>query len=141
MPDPTSTDEWLRLDAQHRRVAEILRDDRVAASQAHWHAGMAIECALKAYIMNAEGLNGWPSRESRPELYTHDLRELLEASGIVPRASDPVAPAWSLVLQWDRNQGYDPKPMPRRVARSFVEAAFGPAGVVTWIRASLKNDL
>jgi hypothetical protein len=41
------------------------------------------------------------------------------------------------VLQWDRGQGYDPSPMPRKVARSMIEAAFGDNGVVTWIRKTL----
>jgi hypothetical protein len=141
MADPQSTDEWLRLVRQHERVARIICDDKIAASQAHWHAGIAIECALKAYIMHVQRFNGWPSKESRPDLYTHDLRELLKISGISLRSSDPVAPAWALVLQWDRNQGYEPKPMPRKVARSFLDAAFGQNGVVTWIRFSLKTDI
>ena len=141
MADPQSTHEWLRLARQHERVARLICDDKIAASQAHWHAGLAIECALKAYIMHVERLNGWPAKESRPDPYTRNLRELPRTSGIALRGSDPVAPAWALVLRWDCNQGCDPKPMPRKVARSFLDAAFGQNGVVTWIRSSLTIDL
>lgn len=84
-----------------------------------------------------ERLNRWPDRGARGELYTHDLRKLLEISGIDQSTRDPIGPSWAVVLQWDREQGYDPAPMPRKVARSMVEAAFGEKGVVTWIRKTL----
>ncbi len=48
-----------------------------------------------------------------------------------------LGPSWKVVLDWDRNQGYDPNPMPRKVARSMIEAAFGQEGVVTWIKEAL----
>ena len=137
MTDPTSADEWLALSRQHEASAKLLCENKVAAAQGMFHAGLSVECALKAYIMRRERLNGWPSKPTRPELYTHDLRKLTAIAGINLTPSDPVAPAWHVLLQWDRNQGYDPKPMPRRVARSFVEAAFGTLGVVTWLRANL----
>jgi hypothetical protein len=115
----------------------LLAESRVAAAQAYSHAGFAVECALKAYIMWKGRLNGWPDRDSRPELYTHDLRKLVGIAGIQLSTIDPIGPSWKVVLDWDRNQAYDPNPMPRRVARSMVEAAFGQKGVVTWIREIL----
>ena len=111
--------------------------DRVAAPQALFHVGFAAECALKALIMSRERLNGWPSKASREELYTHDLRVLARIAGVNLSATDIHAPSWHLVLQWDRNQGYDPQRMPRKVAKNWVEAAFGPDGVVTWIKLTL----
>lgn len=115
----------------------MLAEDRGAAAQAYSHVGFATECALKAYIMWSKGLNSWPDKGSRPELYTHDLRKLVEIAGIELRTTDPIGPSWATVLQWDRGQGYDPNPMPRKVARSMIEAAFGEEGVVTWIRRTL----
>jgi hypothetical protein len=102
-----------------------------------FHAGSGVEAALKAYIMRQERLNGWPSKASRPELYTHDLRQLARIAGIDVKNAGPRRPSWHVMFQWDRNQAYDPKPMPRRVARSFVEAAYGQDGIVTWIRTTL----
>lgn len=137
MADPGNAEQWLTLVHRHERVARAMVDDRSAAAEAHWHAGIAVECALKAYIMRRERLNGWPSKDARPDLYTHSLRSLTLIAGLLPGSKDPHAPSWATVLQWDRNQGYDPKPMPRAVARGMVEAVFGERGVVTWIRSTL----
>jgi hypothetical protein len=134
MANPNSPNEWFTLAEQHEIAARLLAEDKIAAGQALFHAGMAIECALKAYIMHRERLNGWPSREARPELYVHDLRKLREIAGIPLDALTPQAPHWHLLLQWDRGQAYDPEPMPLKVARSWVDAAFGQGGLVTWIR-------
>jgi hypothetical protein len=138
MADPATPEEWLALVAQHERVALAMQNDRRAAAQAYYHAGQGVECALKAYIMRRERLNGWPSRQSRPELYTHDLVALATIARISFTPQSRLAPSWSLVRQWTRDQSYDPKPMPRKVAKSWVEAAFGQEGIVTWLRATLK---
>jgi hypothetical protein len=135
--DPQSPAEWMALAEQHEKSARVLAGDRVAAGQAYFHVGVATECAIKAYIMGRERLNSWPDRALRPELHTHDLRKLVKIAGIQLRTKDPVGPSWKVVLDWDRNQAYDPNLMPRKVARSMIEAAFGPKGVVTWIRGIL----
>ena len=135
--DPQSPSEWLSLAKQHETTARLLAENREVAAQAYFHVGFAAECALKAYIMWSERLNSWPDKGSRPELYTHDLRKLVEIAGIELRTRDPIGPGWAVVLQWDRGQGYDPSPMPRKVARSMIEAAFGDNGAVTWIRRTL----
>ena len=87
--------------------------------------------------MRGERLNAWPSRDARPDLYTHDLRKLLAIAGINFDASHQIAAALHLAVQWDRNQGYDPQPMPTRVIDSWIMVAFGPEGVVTWLRARM----
>ena len=112
-------------------------ESRTAAGIAFQNVGFATECALKAYIMRRERFNRWPSKASRPDLHTHDLRKLMQIAGIVVHPKDALAPSWHIVLQWDRDQGYDPNPMPRKVARSMVEAAFGSAGVVAWLRQQI----
>ena len=135
--DPQSVPDWLSLARQHEISARLLAEHRDAAGQAHFHVGVATECALKAYIMWREQLTSWPERDARGELYTHDLRKLVQIAGIELSPTDPVTPSWSVVLQWDRGQAYDPLSMPRRVARSMIESAFGEKGVVTWIRRTL----
>ncbi len=137
MADPQSLEQWLSLAATHEASAKLLCEHKIAAGQALFHVGSATECALKALIMKRERFNGWPSQKARKDLYTHDLRVLAEIAGIEFNPSGPIAPGWHVVLAWDRNQGYDPKPMPRKVARAWVEAAFGEKGVVTWIRTTL----
>lgn len=114
-----------------------LVENEATCAQAVFHAARATECALKAYIWRTERFNQWPSRRDRDELYTHDLRRLRSVAGIMVDPTEATAPSWHVMLQWDRNQGYDPKPMPSKVAQGFVEAAFGPDGVVTWLRQIL----
>ena len=92
--DPQSPSEWLSLVRQHEVAAHRLADDRLAAAQAYFHVGFAAECALKAYIMWSERLNSWPDKGSRPELYTHDLRKLVEIARIELRTRDPIGPSW-----------------------------------------------
>ena len=127
----------MSLVSQHETMAKFACQQKNLGGQAHLNAGFAVECALKAYIMRIERLNTWPEKASRPELYTHDLRKLVRIARIETTVANPIAAAWNLVMQWDRNQGYDPKPMPRKVAKGWVEAAFGAEGVVTWVRTHL----
>lgn len=96
---------------------------------------MGVEFALKAVICNRERFNAWPSKAMRPDLHTHDLKALFRAAGVDPRAAPrDVQPAIRQVLDWNRNHDYSAAPMPRKVARGMVEAAFGPNGVVGWLR-------
>ena len=136
---PRSISDWLALCRQHERAARAIVEDKQACAQAVHHAGFAVECALKAYIWHIQRFNQWPEKAARPDLYVHDLRKLTAIAGIELNSVEPTAPHWHVMLQWNRNQGYDPKPMPRKVARSYVEAAFGSDGVATWLRQQLKN--
>lgn len=139
MGDPQSIDEWLALARQHEAAARAICELKDAGGQSIFHAGTGVECALKAYIMHKERLNTWPDGHSRRELHTHDIRKLADIAEIIITPTDTVAPSWHLMRQWDRNQAYDPKRMPRKVARSWVEASFGKEGVVTWIRQTLLH--
>jgi hypothetical protein len=132
MADPASVDEWLALVRhQHEAAAKLMCEDKNAARMGYDHAALAVECALKAYIWHIERFNQPPEPGDRPELFKHNLRVLKDKGGIIIKPTDANAPSWFVVLQWDRSQYYDPKPMPREVAKAMVEAAFGPRGVVT----------
>lgn len=133
MTDPNSVEEWLALMKQHEAAARSLCEDKMAARMGYDHAAMAVECVLKALIWHTERFNQRPDRTERPELYSHNLRVLKDVAGLKIKPTDATAPSWFVVLQWDRNQYYDPKPMPRKVSRAMLEAVFGENGVVTWI--------
>ena len=98
-------------------------------------SGFAIEFALKALIIKRERLNAWPSKDARPDLYTHDLRGLFQAAQIDLHAA-PKALRGSLrtVLDWKRSHEYTSGRMSRANARSMVSAAFDQDGVVAWLR-------
>lgn len=117
----------------YRKLADQAVMDTSTASAAWSQAGFALECTFKAAIMRRERLNGWPSRDSRRELYTHDLAKLAQILGLVVDAAHPIAPAWAVVLQWRRDDMYSTK-MTRAVAISLCEAVFSEEGVATWIR-------
>lgn len=117
----------------YRKLASQAVMDTSTASAAWSQAGFALECTLKAAIMRKERLNAWPSRESRKELYTHDLGRLARILGMEVDARHPIAPAWAVVLQWRRDDMYSTK-MTRAVAISLCEAVFSEEGVATWIR-------
>lgn len=138
MTDPVSIEDWIALGRTHRLAAERLSKSRHTSQQAVFHAGLAVECLIKALIIRVERLNAWPSRSARPEVYTHNLRSLSAVAKIALLPTSPCAAEWSVVLQWDRNQGYDPDPMPRSVAKSFLEAAFGQDGVSKWLKTQIR---
>lgn len=131
---PNSPTDWLTLARQYETAARRLCEDKEAAGRAWDCIGFAIEAAIKAVIMHKERLNAWPSREARPELYQHSLRRLAELAEISVSTSDVIAPAWKTVLDWDRGDSYITNRMPRKVARSQVEAAFGTEGVLPWLK-------
>ena len=136
MSQPQTYDEWWALVEQHKRSAELLVCDKDAANQGYYHVGLAVEAALKAYICKNERFNRWPDRSDDPDLYTHNLWKLFRRSGIVLDSRSNFGPCWAVVLQWQRLQGYDHERMPRKVAQSFYEAAFGNYGVVEWLRTN-----
>lgn len=104
-----------------------------------FHVGMSIECALKAAIMKVEGLNKWPEKGDPGNYWTHELPALRKKLGWKLEPTDAVAPAWAVVVTWTRSADYtyNPKPMPKKVAESYIEAGFGPNGVLKWIQSKL----
>lgn len=138
LPQANSVQEWLTLAETYEAVASQSLGDPKTLTAAWSHAGFAVECALKAAIMRAQGLNAWPSRAARPDLYTHDLAALARALGMAVSHTDPVAPAWAVVLRWRREHMYC-SGVTRAVAVALHSAAFSEDdGVIPWIRATYR---
>lgn len=121
-----------------RAAAYLVVDDRTACGEAWMCAGYAVEFALKAYIMRRERLNGWPDKDSRPELYTHEIRKLFILAGLdLKTAPLALRGAVRMVLDWNRSHEYVGGRTSRAYARGMVEAAFGSnkaGGVVGWLK-------
>lgn len=86
---------------------------------------------MKKYRMNR-----WPDLDERPDLWTHNLRDLAAKIGVSPKGfspTDPCAAAWRLAFSWDRQHGYNVNKLPGTVATDMFEAAFGANGVVEWL--------
>lgn len=137
-----SVDEWLRLARSSRDAAYALVHVPSARNVAWTQAGFAVECILKAAIMANEGLNGFPSRKQRQELYDHDLVRLASVLGMQVSPTDDLAPYWHVVLQWRREHTYVVGDVPLKVVRELLDAVFSDDGVVPWLcRSYLRNYL
>ncbi|MCU6454369.1 hypothetical protein LPN01_09780 [Sphingomonas sp. A2-49] len=135
-PQANSAAEWLVLAASCEAAARLCEKDPAAAARAWNECGFAVECAVKAVIMRKEGLNAWPSRSQRPDLWHHDLRGLFAIAGIAISETDPVAPAVMTMWDWNRSHSYSFTPIPRAVIKGYIAAAFGDMGVVPWLKAT-----
>ena len=106
--------------------------------QAFYHAGVAVEFALKGRIMRVQRLNRWPERGDRKELHTHSLVDLAKHadldSALLSEIARPtlIGVAWLAAKDWSINVRYDPKPFPPRRAADMVEAV-GQRGLLEWL--------
>ena len=138
MSDPSTVEAWMSLTSSYERVAQKFVDDRKDAAQSYLNSGLACEMALKGLIFSLERPNDWEA--CARSMRTHDLRELAERAGLL-KIRSPLTPSLMVVTSWGVSQRYDPKPMPRKVARQMFEASFGENGVVTWIREQLRSSI
>ncbi len=133
MPNAQSYDEWMELGRREEEAARVL----AAVGQGNTaiqHIGQSLEFCLKALIMRREGLNRWPDRNERPDLYVHSLPRLAAVAGLTIEPYMEVAAAWHTVKDWQAMSRYDPAEMPARVLEGWMEAAFGEKGVAPWLR-------
>ncbi len=128
-----SVEGWIKLARLSRQMAEWAASSPETRNAAWSHAGFACECLFKAAIMRKERLNAWPSRDSRRDLYTHDLKALAKILGVKITGDDTIAPAWSVVLQWQREHMYIAQDMPSAVVDGLMEAMFSEEGMARWI--------
>lgn len=131
----TPDEWWLRVEDK-RAVAALMKESRDHAVEAWDACGIAVEFALKAYILKRERWNRWPDRSEKPSLYTHDLILLMREAGI---ARDDVPPtlrtSLRTVLSWTREHAYQAERVPRKQARQMFESTFGVGGVIEWLKS------
>ncbi|MBO0904681.1 hypothetical protein [Jiella sonneratiae] len=131
---PLSIADWWSLVDEKQQLAAFAVEQRITR-QVYELSGFGMEFALKAHIMGYEGLDGWPDRSSRPELYDHNLNRLLRYSGLDLATIPPdIAPNFRLALNWRRDHGYSSAKPSIIVARQIFDATFGAKGAVTWLR-------
>lgn len=137
-----SVDDWLELCRQHRNAARILKQHK-QPNMLWLHVGFSVECCLKAAIMKKERIDGFPTKQEDPGLWTHNLFELFRRLGIDPRtlASHSVAAPLKTVLEWKREHGYSPQKLPERRADDMYRAAFEANGVVEWLAHRYRMDI
>lgn len=125
---PTSAD-W------SREATVYLADAQTLAARHSWRnaymsAGFALECTLKARIMRVSGMNRWPARGDRPELFTHNLAALAFHAGLAAAiqaettVKTDLGALWLIAKDFDVNLRYpDGSPFPVKLGRDMLAAA------------------
>jgi hypothetical protein len=102
----------------------------------YYHAGMATEALLKAYLWRKHRWNTFPSRQSARYLYYHDLETMMRHTGLEEQLKkDPERWAsWQTVREWSHGPRYSDADMPRQVAWSMARSVRHPDyGVFPWL--------
>ena len=131
---PQSVDDWIALGRRHRNGAYTLK--KAQQYSLSWdHSGFAVECYLKAAIMRKFGMNRWPDKSERPDLWKHEPSELLKVLGVTfaGLGKSPIRFRLKTLLDWRRRHGYNPGSLPEKFAEQIYTDAFSSDGVVEWI--------
>lgn len=135
--DPTAAD-WFAVAREHLRDAEQLAMGH-SWRNAYGLAGAAAECALKGRIMQHLGLNRWPTRQERRDLYSHGLVDLAKLAGLKPTLeaavlnAEVVGLAWLVAKDFVINHRYPTQSaFPIKLGRDMVHAV-GRDGLLEWL--------
>lgn len=107
---------------------------------AYYMTGLAVECALKAYLASAVKEHDFPDKDFVRDMYVHNLEKLfrLDAALWAALQADMKTDAklsvnWSTVKDWDDGRRYDI--VEELDARGLYEASTDAgSGVMEWIR-------
>jgi hypothetical protein len=131
----------------NRRDLQILADLRVVDVErlldagrhagAYYLLGYAVECALKACIAKQIMEHDFPDKGLVNSSYTHDLKQLLDISGVKPqfelriKTDKSLDVNWSTVKDWTEGARYKDN----ITAWDFFNAVTDPkSGVLTWLK-------
>ena len=130
----------LQLLADSRlKEAEVLLD-KAYWTGAYYLIGLAVECALKAYLATAVQQYDFPDKNFVNRAYTHKLKELVQIDAVLwERLQKEVSSDvklrsnWDTVLGWNDENRYEIVEEPQ--AKSLYSATTEPSsGVMEWIR-------
>ncbi len=99
-------------------------------------AGLGVECAIKSLIMRRNGLNRWPGRSERGDLYVHNFEQLLRIAGLLQdveaeiRYVTEVGVAWVVAKEFSMASRYPDKPLSAPMVDDMVDAA---ERLVAWL--------
>jgi hypothetical protein len=132
---PLTRKDFQRLaDLRAREAGALLRSRNPIG--AHYLAGYAIECALKACIAKQTRRHEFPPKDAH-NLYTHKLQELLKLAGLNDVLEHDMvrnralAENWGVVKGWDEKSRYQSRGLN---GKDLHAAIVGPDGVLQWIR-------
>ncbi|HYI10667.1 MAG TPA: DNA-binding protein [Thermoanaerobaculia bacterium] len=107
---------------------------------AYYLLGYAVECALKSCIAKQIREFDFPDKKLVNDSYVHDLKKLLNISGI-ERFHDAemsrnraFATNWGIVKDWSENTRYQVTTAESLVRDFFAAVTEPPDGVITWLK-------
>jgi HEPN domain-containing protein len=130
----------LQLLAESRiEEARVLLDSKCWTG-AYYMTGLAVECALKAYIARAVQQHDFPDKSFANRVYTHKLKELalLDADLWAELQNEittdfKLQSNWDAIFLWNDENRYEV--VEEIEARTLYNAATQPgSGVMQWIR-------
>ncbi|MBA3312233.1 MAG: DNA-binding protein [Planctomycetaceae bacterium] len=101
--------------------------------------GLAVECALKAWISRQTRANTFPLRDGG-KLYVHEAEKLVAQGGLTihlqseKAANPPFAIKWALVAQWSVDSRYDANTSEALAKDLYSAVTNRRSGVLRWIR-------
>ena len=139
MNNPGSSSEWFSL--CDRKLADIQAlVTHGSADGAYQILAEAAECAAKGAIMRREGMNRWPDKDERPDLYSHNLVELFAASSLLDCIRDKNLTSRETRICYGTLKGlhlrrYERRGMPRKTVRGLIEAFTNDGyGLLQWLK-------
>ncbi|MGD1105073.1 MAG: DNA-binding protein [Terriglobia bacterium] len=130
----------LRLLADSRlKEAEVLLDNAYWTG-AYYMTGLAVECALKAYLARAVQQYDFPDKGFVNRAYTHKLKELVQMDGVLweelqkdASGDEGLESNWNTVLSWNDENRYEM--VEEFQAKTLYSAVTDPRnGAMEWIR-------
>lgn len=108
-------------------------------SAAHYLAGYAVECALKACIAKRMKSEEFPDKKFAEKCWTHNLSQLLDPAGLkadldaAMQADPDLAENWDTVKEWNESSRYT------RMTKADAEDLYGAItdkkhGVLSWLK-------
>ena len=110
---------------------------------AYFHAGQAVEFALKAIYMRRKHLVAWPAENKGAGW--HDLGRIAGLCGVAPDPNMPnykaVYANWLTARDWNSNGRFpDSKPSLREVNDLITAVCNDQAGVMAWLEAIFQKS-
>jgi hypothetical protein len=136
---PVRRSEFKELAAIRLREASAL--SRVGEwSGVYYLSGYAVECGLKAVGVKQFRASTLPDKNAVEKLYTHDLRSLVKAAGLLPhldaalKSDQALNGNWGLVKDWNEASRY--KTWSQTEAMDMLSSISDRRhGVMKWVRS------
>lgn len=132
-------DKLQRLAEAKIKEAGVLLDNKYWTG-AYYQAGLAVECALKAYLARAIAQYDFPDKNFIVRAYTHRLKDLVQLDSALwaeleneMRRDTKLQSNWETAFSWNDENRYEL--VEEIEAKSLYDATTEPTcGAMDWIR-------